>query len=137
VLGAARGASASSIRVVAVNGDALLCEYAVRLDGDASRVPTLERERCVARASVTAPDDDAAAAAETEDDARAARRGAETETEKTRATRGRSGADDDDDDDVGLCGPSALDPADPMDLSASMSASMGQSLFLAKKTSRG
>lgn len=123
VRGAARGASASSICVVAVNGDALLCEYAVRLDGDASRVPALERERCVARASVTAPDDDAAAAAETEDDTRTARRGAETET--------------DNDDDVGLCGPSALDPADPMDLSASMSASMGQSLFLAKKTFRG
>ena len=77
----------------------------------------------MARASVTAPDDDAAAAAETEDDTRTARRGAETET--------------DNDDDVGLCGPSALDPADPMDLSASMSASMGQSLFLAKKTFRG
>ena len=37
-----------SIRVVAVNGDALLCEYSVCLTGaDKSRGPVLERERCV------------------------------------------------------------------------------------------
>ena len=104
---------ASSIRVVAVNGDALLCEYSVCLEKGDTRGPVLERERCVARAAAVAPAE-------------------KTESEKTRATaRERSGGAEDDD--VGLCGSVALNPADPVDLSASMSASMGQSLFLAKK----
>ena len=104
---------ASSIRVVAVNGDALLCEYSVCLEKGDTRGPVLERERCVARAAAVAPAE-------------------KTESEKTRATaRERSGWAEDDD--VGLCGSVALNPADPVDLSASMSASMGQSLFLAKK----
>ena len=104
---------ASSIRVVAVNGDALLCEYSVCLEKGDTRGPVLERERCVARAAAVAPAE-------------------KTESEKTRATaREQSGGAEDDD--VGLCGSVALNPADPVDLSASMSASMGQSLFLAKK----
>ena len=111
-----------SIRVVAVNGDALLCEYSVCLTGaDKSRGPVLERERCVARAA--APEERAEA-----DDARFA------ENEKTNARRrSREGSPDDH---AGPRGPATLDPGNPVtgvDLSASMSASMGQSLFLAKK----
>ena len=108
-----------SIRVVAVNGDALLCEYSVCLTGaDKSRGPVLERERCVARAA--APEERAEA-----DDARFA------ENEKTNARRrSREGSPDDH---AGPRGPATLDPGTGVDLSASMSASMGQSLFLAKK----
>ena len=115
-----------SIRVVAVNGDALLCEYSVCLTGQThkSRGPVLERERCVARAA--APTE----RAETED----ARFAENEKTENTNASRpSREGSPDDH---AGPRGPATLDPGDPgtgMDLSASMSASMGQSLFLAKK----
>ena len=113
-------------RVVAVNGDALLCEYSVCLTGQThkSRGPVLERERCVARAA--APTE----RAETED----ARFAENEKTENTNASRpSREGSPDDH---AGPRGPATLDPGDPgtgMDLSASMSASMGQSLFLAKK----
>ena len=130
---AVRGAAAAStsdvldsIRVVAVNGDALLCDYSVCLTGQThkSRGPTLERERCVARAA--APTE----RAETED----ARFAENEKTENTNASRpSREGSPDDH---AGPRGPATLDPGDPgtvMDLSASMSASMGQSLFLAKK----
>jgi hypothetical protein len=48
--------SGGSIRVVAVNGDALLCEYSVGLDKNDTCCAVLERERCVARAEATTRD---------------------------------------------------------------------------------
>ena len=114
-------ASGSSIRVVAVNGDALLCEYTVRLDKKDTCGPVLERERCVARAAETRDlATDLAAFSENASEF--------AEDEKTTAVDGSP------DSDAGLYGPVTLDPAGRgMDLSASMSASMGTSVFLAKK----
>ena len=114
-------ASGSSIRVVAVNGDALLCEYTVRLDKNDTCGPVLERERCVARAAETRDlATDLAAFSENASEF--------AEDEKTTAVDGSP------DSDAGLYGPVTLDPAGRgMDLSASMSASMGTSVFLAKK----
>ena len=127
-----------SIRVVAVNGDALLCEYSVCLTGQTqkkkSRGPTLERERCVARAA--APETERA---ETEE-ARFAENEKTENTENTENTNAsRPSREGSPDHDAGPSGPATLDSRDPwdpgtgIDLSASMSASMGQSLFLAKK----
>ena len=142
---AVRGAAATkstsdvldSIRVVAVNGDALLCEYSVCLTGQTqkkkSRGPTLERERCVARAAAHAE------RAETEE-ARFAENEKTENTENTENTNAsRPSREGSPDHDAGPSGPATLDSRDPwdpgtgIDLSASMSASMGQSLFLAKK----
>ena len=118
-------ASGSSIRVVAVNGDALLCEYTVRLDKKDTCGPVLERERCVARAAETRDLATDLAAAFPEDASETA------EDEKTALFTAVDGSPDSD---AGLYGPVTLDPAGRgMDLSASMSASMGTSVFLAKK----
>ena len=116
-------ASDSSIRVVAVNGDALLCEYTVRLDKKDTCGPVLERERCVARAAETR-DLATDLAAFPEDASEFA------EDEKSALSTAVDGSPDSD---AGLYGPVTLDPAGRgMDLSASMSASMGTSVFLAK-----
>lgn len=116
-------ASDSSIRVVAVNGDALLCEYTVRLDKKDTCGAVLERERCVARAAETR-DLATDLAAFPEDASEFA------EDEKSALSTAVDGSPDSD---AGLYGPVTLDPAGRgMDLSASMSASMGTSVFLAK-----
>ena len=122
-------ASGSSIRVVAVNGDALLCEYTVRLDKKDTCGPVLERDAPLARAAETRDlATDLAAFSENASEF--------AEDAKTAAVDGSpdSGSPDSD---AGLYGPVTLDPAGRgtrgMDLSASMSASMGTSVFLAKK----
>lgn len=135
--------SGGSIRVVAVNGDALLCEYSVGLEKNDTCCAVLERERCVARAEATTRDLATDFAAEASADGEP-----ETADEKIKKSeaaarlprRDWSGLADDDavdgspDDDSCLFGPVDVDPsARGADLSASMSASMGQSIFLAKK----
>jgi hypothetical protein len=135
--------SGGSIRVVAVNGDALLCEYSVGLDKNDTCGAVLERERCVARAEATTRDLATDFAAEASADGEP-----ETADEKIKKSeaaarlprRDWSGLADDDavdgspDDDSCLFGPVDVDlTACGVDLSASMSASMGQSIFLAKK----
>jgi hypothetical protein len=135
--------SGGSIRVVAVNGDALLCEYSVGLDKNDTCGAVLERERCVARAEATTRDLATDFAAEASADGEP-----ETADEKIKKSKAAarlprrdwSGLADDDavdgspDDDSCLFGPVDVDPsARGVDLSASMSASMGQSIFLAKK----
>jgi autophagy-related protein 18 len=135
--------SGGSIRVVAVNGDALLCEYSVGLDKNDTCCAVLERERCVARAEATTRDLATDFAAEASADGEP-----ETADEKIKKSeaaarlprRDWSGLADDDavdgspDDDSCLFGPVDVDPsARGVDLSASMSASMGLSIFLAKK----
>ena len=135
--------SGGSIRVVAVNGDALLCEYSVGLDKNDTCCAVLERERCVARAEATTRDLATDFAAEASADSES-----ETADEKEKKSKAAarlprrdwSGLADDDavdgspDDDSCLFGPVDVDPsARGVDLSASMSASMGQSIFLAKK----
>ena len=135
--------SGGSIRVVAVNGDALLCEYSVGLDKNDTCGAVLERERCVARAEATTRDLATDFAAEASADGEPET--ADEKKEKSKAAarlprRDWSGLADDDavdgspDDDSCLFGPVDVDPsARGVDLSASMSASMGQSIFLAKK----
>jgi hypothetical protein len=135
--------SGGSIRVVAVNGDALLCEYSVGLDKNDTCCAVLERERCVARAEATTRDLATDFAAEASADGEPET--ADDEKKKSKAAarsprRDWSGLVDDDavdgspDDDSCLFGPVDVDPsARGVDLSASMSASMGQSIFLAKK----
>jgi len=135
--------SGGSIRVVAVNGDALLCEYSVGLDKNDTCGAVLERERCVARAEATTRDLATDFAAEASADGEP-----ETADEKIKKSKAAarlprrdwSGLADDDavdgspDDDSCLFGPVDVDlSACGVDLSASMSASMGQSIFLAKK----
>ena len=135
--------SGGSIRVVAVNGDALLCEYSVGLDKNDTCCAVLERERCVARAEATTRDLATDFAAEASADGEP-----ETADEKIKKSKAAarlprrdwSGLADDDavdgspDDDSCLFGPVDVDlSACGVDLSASMSASMGQSIFLAKK----
>ena len=108
---------------MAVNGDALLCEYTVRLDKKDTCGAVLERERCVARAAETRDlATDLAAFPENASEF--------AEEEKTALSTAVDGSPDSD---AGLYGPVTLDPAGRgMDLSASMSASMGTSVFLAK-----
>ena len=118
--------SGGSIRVVAVNGDALLCEYSVGLDKNDTCCAVLERERCVARAEATTRD---LAAAEASADGES-----ETADDEKKKRADDDAVDGSPDDDSCLFGPVDVDPsARRVDLSASMSASMGQSIFLAKK----
>jgi hypothetical protein len=135
--------SGGSIRVVAVNGDALLCEYSVGLDKNDTCCAVLERERCVARAEATTRDlatDFAAEASADGEPETAAEKKKKSKAAARTPRRDWSGLADDDavdgspDDDSCLFGPVDVDPsARGVDLSASMSASMGQSIFLAKK----
>jgi autophagy-related protein 18 len=135
--------SGGSIRVVAVNGDALLCEYSVGLDKNDTCGAVLERERCVARAEATTRDLATDFAAEASADGEPETADEKKKKSKAAARTPRrdwSGLADDDavdgspDDDSCLFGPVDVDPsARGVDLSASMSASMGQSIFLAKK----
>jgi hypothetical protein len=114
----------STLRVVAVNGEALLCEYAVStLVGSCA----LERERCVWRAE------------ESDEFLSRARRVTKNQTDEAGAEknlRDWSGAVDEPEGspEVSTHGTVTLDPEKPVgfDLTASMSASMGRSLFAPK-----
>lgn len=103
------------IRIVAVNGDALLCEYSVNL---LTGIGSLQRERCVARAEVSGNGLETPKGGEPSDGTRKKQRDRDT-----RAWRDQ--IDDTSPEDLSTTPETT--PHD--DLRASMSASMAQSLF--------